>query len=469
MKFLKKREELSLADSTRKYSSPICLLVLLGLLSFPVSDTFAQTVNPVLSLQGQSGGDPDDMCIWIHPDPSQSIIIASDKAVNELLVYDLSGNNLQTVSVPGQPGNIDIRYNFPLSGQLADIVGYNDRSNNRVVIYKVNPATRQLSQAGNFDAGNWPGEIYGFCLYRSPNSGKYYAIGCGTTSQMRQWELVDNGDGTIGGIEKRTWMNGPGDLTEGMVADDETAKLYAANEGHGIYKYDADPVDPNPAGQLIAPTGSNGLTADVEGVTLYYMANGEGYLIASSQGSDNYKVYERKAPHNFVKTFSVSGAGDTDGIDVTNMNLGSAFPQGMFLLHNDNNSPKEVLVCKYEDLGLQIDTAYWNPRNNGGSTSLDENGNLPETVFLLRNYPNPFNPATKISFSIPYAARVNLAVYDIVGRKIATLVNEFYNAGSYIYEWQARDGAGNSLPAGIYFARILAGEYSHTIKMVYNR
>jgi 3-phytase len=330
------------------------------------SVTYSQTsITPVLSLQDPATNDQDDMCIWIHPDPSLSTVIGSDKAARKLFVYDLNGNTLQTISVPGQPGNIDVRYNFLLSGQLVDIVGYNDRDNSTVVLYKVDPSDRTLVQVANFDAGHWPNEIYGFCLYRSPNNGKHYAIGCGESSQMRQWELVDAGNGTIDGIEKRTWQNGTGDLTEGLVADDETAKLYAANEGLGIYKYDADPDDPNPAGQLIAPTGSNGLTPDVEGITLYYAANGEGYLIASSQGSDNFKVYERKEPHDFVTTFTVHDAGDSDGIDVTNVGLGSMFPDGLFAAHNGSRA---IRLCDYADIGLSVDNTYWNPRGNYGPT-----------------------------------------------------------------------------------------------------
>jgi 3-phytase len=427
------------------------------------------TVNPLLTLNDPGIGDQDDMGIWIHPDPSRSTIITSDKDVNKLFVYDLAGNTLQTVSVPGKPGNIDVRYNFLLSGQPVDIVGYNDRENEEIVFYKVDPSSRQLSPAGNFDAGNWPSELYGFCLYLSPNTGKYYAIGCGKSSQMRQWELLDNGDGTIGGIEKRTWTNGPGDKTEGMVADDETAKLYAANEGYGVYKYDADPDDPNPGGELIAPTGSNGLTADVEGVTIYYDANGEGYLVFSSQGSDNFKVYQRKPPHNFVKTFSVNGAGGSDGIDVANLNLGSGFPNGIFVLHNDSSSPKEVLVCDYAGLGLNINTGYWNPRNNSGTTPIFVAGEVPRQFELLQNYPNPFNPVTNIRFSIPRAANVELVIYDIIGRKVSTAVNDLYSAGTYVVKWQARDASGNSLPSGVYFARLQVAENVKMIKMIYNR
>ncbi len=442
----------------RQTSCAAVLLLLLG------NMLYAQAVSPVLSLSGQGAGDQDDMCIWIHPgDPSLSTIITSDKDASRVFVYDLSGNTLQTINTDGSPGGIDVRYNFVLSGQPVDIVGYNDRDNTEIVILTVNPSTRQLTQVANFDAGGGWSELYGFCLYVSPNTGKHYAIGCGKSGQIRQWELVDNGNGSIDGIEKRTWDNGT--QTEGMVADDETAKLYAASETDGVYKYDADPTDPTPSGDLIAPTGSNGLTEDVEGVAIYYAANGEGYLIVSSQGNSTFKVYERKEPHDFVKTFSVNGASDTDGIDVTNVNLGPAFPNGLFTLHEGSTA---VLMCDYEDLGLQIDTEYWNPRNSGVSAIEPEPGLLSQ-FSLSQNYPNPFNPSTSIRFTLGQSAAVELSVYDVAGREVSKLVDEFRTAGSYTYSWSATDANGALLPSGIYFAHLRAGAYKSAIKMILAR
>jgi myo-inositol-hexaphosphate 3-phosphohydrolase len=309
--------------------------------------------------------DQDDMCIWVHPtNHSLSTVITSDKSANKLFVYDLSGNVLQIINISGSPGNIDIRYNLLLSGVLTDIIGYNDRTNGTIVFYKINKTTRQLSFISNFSDGGMTGDNYGFCLYHSPVSGKYYAIASSNSTQMKQWELVDNGNGTIGGIFKRTWNNGSGDITEGLVADDELGVLFAANEGEGIYKYNAEPDEPNPVGELIAPTGSNGLTEDVEGLTIYYSSQGNGYIIASSQGSNNFKVYERQAPHNYIKTVQVTGVGNTDGIDVINLNLDYSFPYGMFLVHDGTGSPFAIKVCKWEDLLLDVDTSYWNPRHS---------------------------------------------------------------------------------------------------------
>ncbi len=296
----------------------------ISLIVFITVNTYAQvTVNPTLVLNAPGIADQDDVTIWIHPtDKSLSTIISSDKDANKLFVHDLEGNVLQTVDVAGQtPGNIDVRYNFSLASELTDIVAYNRRSgSSEIVVYKVDQDTRELSLVGSFSSAS----NYGFCLYKSPVTGKYYGFVSSTSSIISQYEISDNNnDGIIEGTFARQMSNGSGN-TEGMVADDETGILYAANETSGIYKFDAEPGGSSNS-TLVAQTGVNGLTSNVEGLSIYYASGGEGYIIASSQGSNNFKVYERQDPHNFVNTVEVTGVGSTDGICVTNVSLGTSF------------------------------------------------------------------------------------------------------------------------------------------------
>jgi hypothetical protein len=87
---------------------------------------------------------------------------------------------------------------------------------------------------------------------------------------------------------------------------------------------------------------------------------------------------------------------------------------------------------------------------------------IPAGFALSQNYPNPFNPATAIKFALPYAERVQLVVYDLLGRNIATLVdNEILAAGQYVRNWEARNA-----PNGVYFYRITAGDFRETKKMI---
>lgn len=93
-------------------------------------------------------------------------------------------------------------------------------------------------------------------------------------------------------------------------------------------------------------------------------------------------------------------------------------------------------------------------------------GQATPRVFALNdNYPNPFNPLTKISFSLPETQKVRLTVYSLDGRKVATLLDETRGAGLHEVVWTGRDDAGQSVASGTYFYRIDAGRYSDVRKM----
>jgi hypothetical protein len=97
-----------------------------------------------------------------------------------------------------------------------------------------------------------------------------------------------------------------------------------------------------------------------------------------------------------------------------------------------------------------------------GLTRVEDKANHnPENYELYQNYPNPFNPTTTIRFTIPHSLHVTLKVYDILGKEIATLVDEEKNPGSYEAKFDA-----SNLPSGVYFYRIRAGEFNQTKKMV---
>ena len=91
---------------------------------------------------------------------------------------------------------------------------------------------------------------------------------------------------------------------------------------------------------------------------------------------------------------------------------------------------------------------------------------IPGEFKLYANYPNPFNPATKIKFDIPEKSFVKLTVYDALGREINTLVNNELSPGSYVADWPAPTGNGAGYTSGVYFYRLEAGNYVETKKML---
>jgi endo-1,4-beta-xylanase len=150
----------------------------------------------------------------------------------------------------------------------------------------------------------------------------------------------------------------------------------------------------------------------------------------------------------------------------------------------DSSFVSTIVDSSVADTLLQLDTLasytkyYWHVYSiNSGDTGsysstanfttgdqisgVDESTGIPQKYSLLQNYPNPFNPTTVISYSIPQSAMVNLTIYNLLGQKITTLINQQQDAGSYKVIFDA-----SSLTTGIYFYRINAGKFSQVKKML---
>jgi hypothetical protein len=95
-----------------------------------------------------------------------------------------------------------------------------------------------------------------------------------------------------------------------------------------------------------------------------------------------------------------------------------------------------------------------------------EEAALPTSFFLSHNYPNPFNPETQIDYALPRNCNVNLTIYNILGQKLKTLVDELQKAGFKTVHWDGKDDQGEEVASGIYFYRLKAGDYFETKKMV---
>jgi hypothetical protein len=120
-----------------------------------------------------------------------------------------------------------------------------------------------------------------------------------------------------------------------------------------------------------------------------------------------------------------------------------------------------LLDCSWGLGGLRSDMGAY----GGGDSAMvgidDYEVPLPEHLAFLQNYPNPFNISTVIIYSLPQASNVKIEIFDILGRKVETLVQGEQQAGYHQIVWDASDHS-----SGMYFYKIQAGEYSDTKKMV---
>ncbi len=102
------------------------------------------------------------------------------------------------------------------------------------------------------------------------------------------------------------------------------------------------------------------------------------------------------------------------------------------------------------------------------ATPVEDGGgvNLPSAYKLDQNRPNPFNPQTVISYSIPHTGQVNVSVFNVLGEKIATLVDQLEGAGEHSIVWNSTDDEGKPVASGIYFYRLKTDDFAQTRKMI---
>ena len=134
------------------------------------------------------------------------------------------------------------------------------------------------------------------------------------------------------------------------------------------------------------------------------------------------------------------------------------------------------VIARADSIGIAINKARitsstldFNPLNNTDFdttyvrllTAIGSHFDIPTEFQLYQNYPNPFNPSTTITYKIPNANHITLMVYDVLGREVATLVNELKQPGKYEVQWDAKN-----FSSGLYFYRMAAGTFVETKKLL---
>ena len=314
-----------------------------------VAVTALYETAPVVS----HGDAADDPAIWANPtDPANSLVVATDKK-SGLYLYDMQGRVIQHLP-DGKMNNVDLRSGFMLGGEEIVLVTASDRTHKSVAIYRLDTEARRLIDISDGVQDSGLDDPYGQCMYRSPRTGKTYVFINTGSGQTRQWELVDAGNGRVRAQLVREFAFAS--QAEGCVADDATGILYGNEEDVGLWRIGAEPdagtelvsiqrVDQNPA-----------IKDDMEGIGLYDLGNGRGYLISSSQGNNTYAVYRREGDNAYLGSFAViangargiDGISETDGLEVSSANLGPGFEHGAMIAQDGRNVlPGELQNYKY--------------------------------------------------------------------------------------------------------------------------
>lgn len=281
---------------------------------------------------GRQGDAADDPAIWIHPQtPANSRVLGTNKKQG-LLAYDLDGKLLQELAV-GRLNNVDVRPNFKLGAQTVDLAVASNRDHNSLSLFSIDRQSGELREAGEVPTPLK--EIYGICLFQ-PASGEIYAIANGKDGTFLQYRLSAP-DGRVHGELVRQFK--VDSQPEGCVADDQRQRLFIGEEDVGVWAVDARADQPATLTSVIK-VGPQ-LHADVEGLALY-QSDKHDYLVISSQGNDSYLVVDAEPPFAVHGGFRVGlnaaagidGASETDGLEVTAINLGGPWSQGMLVVQD---------------------------------------------------------------------------------------------------------------------------------------
>lgn len=203
---------------------------------------------------------------------------------------------------------------------------------------------------------------------------------------------------------------------------------------------------------------TNGLYSFANYITLADANSLGGIFISSDNGQSWSKlIYNKNMRSIYIGKEGTLLAGALDSIYYSN-NYGISLTSISYQL-KDMNYVTEITtdINNIIFFGTYIEGLY----EIDLITGIDDEINLINKYYLSQSYPNPFNPITKIKFSIPQSEVIQIKIYDVLGKEIQTLLNEYKTTGSYEVDFDA-----SSLSSGIYFYRMISGSYSETKKMI---
>ena len=337
---------------------------------------------------------------------------------------DISGNVYVTGGSTGMGSGLDyttVKYNS-INGQEMWAVRYNGPNNADDI-----PSDLEIDNSANvYVTGGSSG---------SGSSNDFATIKYNTSGQQ-QWVARYNGTGNDNDVAFSLGLSGTGNVyVTGSSIGQGSATDYAT-------------VMYNGSGQQQWATRYNGPnnTSD-DATSIAVDANGNAYVTgASNAGGTNLDYFTIKYNLSGQMQWEQRYNGPANGVD------------GALSICLDN-SANVYVTGNSQGSGSSSDYATVKYSSTTGIEPVSTE--IPNEFNLYSNYPNPFNPVTKIKFDLPRQSFTKLVIYDITGREVETPVNQSLNAGSYEYEFNA-----NGLASGVYFYKIQASDFSDVKKMI---
>ncbi len=255
----------------------------------------------------------------------------------------------------------------------------------------------------------------------------------------------------------RTLINGGNDSNDiaTSVAIQPGGKIILGGTSQDVYNTNVGILSNSFAAARFYGGNSSVVTISLDKKTILFDSVEVGKIkdttfVISNSGYDTLKINKIKSTNNlFVSKadslYILPGQSFTDTLKFKPVSQGN-FSGQLIVVSNAINSPDTVKLSGTGELATGI-----REHINGA----------PKTYFLSQNYPNPFNPSTIIKYQIPKASLVMLKIYDILGREVASLVNERQDAGNYKVDFNAE-----KLSSGIYFYKMTAGSFTKVKKLL---
>jgi predicted outer membrane repeat protein len=136
--------------------------------------------------------------------------------------------------------------------------------------------------------------------------------------------------------------------------------------------------------------------------------------------------------------------------------------QDTFLVYNNNNDTLYIPEINYFGLAPDMGAFEFDPATNLNNKII----NTPVSIYLYQNYPNPFNAETTIKYFLPKPGGVKIEIYNLLGQKITTLINQPQKNGMHQVVWNGRDENGNSVSSGVYIYNLTSGNYLESKKLL---
>jgi 3-phytase len=316
----------------------------------PLTTGGRQAIAPVLVTE-PVGKDSDDPAIWLDPDDtSQSLILGTDKA-GAIYVFNLDGKIIpdKVVTGMGRVNNIDVAYGVMLGGEPTDIAVATDRGSNLLRVFRL----PDMTPIDNGGIAAFEGEApelrlpMGVAFYKRPSDSALFAIVSRKAGPdggyLWQYLLEDDGSGAVKATKVREFGAFAGTKEiEAIAVDEELGYVYYSEEDVGVHKYHADPGAQD-ANVELALFGTEGFAEDREGISIYKINDGTGYILVSDQQANAFRIFRREGepgnPHDHreIKVVYVS-TNESDGSEVTTAVLDERFPSGLFVAMSDDRT-----------------------------------------------------------------------------------------------------------------------------------